>query len=299
MVKGTKEETSSLEGASAKYLADRWGFPFREAHTLSIDPTVLEMLDREESKRLRVLPLEHGPDGPVFAVAEPSEERFAAVRNIAGDNASFVIVAKDTLDALLNSKVFSVSGGGRRASLFRTEPHDTLNNNGFQDTNGFHQSDEHRQEEAHADVNAAENDFRPEEPAYAHDAHDSYNENGNRSAMTETETQTNGGGSTEALDQLLNQIAAGTGNLRAQVDTLTESLEAAQRELREANEQLAEATRANEGHEELEAGLRAEVDGLRAELERSTAANASITARLEDVVRALASPIGNDESTEG
>jgi hypothetical protein len=296
VVKGTKEEAGSLEGASAKYLADRWGFPFREAHTLSIDPTVLEILDREESKRLRVLPLEHGPDGPVFAVAEPSEERFAAVRDIAGDNASFVIVAKDTLDALLNSKVFSVSGVGRRASLFRTESHDTLDN-------GFDPIDEHRQEEAHADVHAAENDYRPEEPQYSQDEHPAFDEHHaydqNGSAMSETETQTNGSDSTEALDQLLNQIAAGTGSLRAQVDTLNESLETAQRELREANEQLAEATRANEVHEELVAGLRAEADGLRAELERSTSMNASITARLEDLVHALTPPVGNDETGEG
>lgn len=291
MVKGTQEETSSLQGASAKYLADRWGFPYREAHTLSIDPTVLEILDREESKRLRVLPLEYGPEGPVFAVAEPSEERFAAVRDVAGDNASFVIVEKNTLDALLNSKVFSVSGGGRRASLFRTEPHDTP-------PNGYPESDEHRQEEAHADVHAADTDFRPED--HAHDApvqeHEQHSyENG--AAMSTT--QTNGAGSTEALDQLLNQIAAGTGTLRAQVDSLTEALETAQRELREANEQLAEATRVNEGHDQLVTGLRTEIESLRAELERSTALNASMTARLEDVVRALTTPNGNEESAEG
>ena len=108
-----------------------------------------------------------------------------------------------------------------------------------------------------------------------------------------------GSGSTEALDQLLNQIAAGTGTLRAQVETLTESLEAAQRELREANEQLAEAARANEGHDEVVTGLRTEVETLRAELDRSNALNASMTARLEDVVRALTTPAGNDESAEG
>ena len=292
MVRGTKEETSALEGGtSARYLADRWGFPYREAHTLSIDPAALEILDREESKRLRVLPLEHGPDGPVFAVAEPSEERFAAVRDVAGDNATFVIVAKDTLDALLNSKVFSVSGGGRRASLFRTEPNGTP-------PNGYPAIDEHRQEEAHADVPAAEDPYhhQSEEHAQEHHEHHDHHAYENGSHVS---TQGNGGGSTEALDQLLNQIAAGTGNLRAQVDSLTESLETAQRELREANEQLAEATRVSEGHDELVANLRAEIDGLRAELERSSTLNASMTARLEDVVRALTSPIGNEESAEG
>jgi hypothetical protein len=287
-----KQETSPLEGQSGRFLAERWGLPYREANTLSIDPAALELLDREESRRLRVLPLEIGEDGPVFAVAEPSEERFAAVRDLAGGNASFVIVAKDTLDALLNSKVFSVSGGGRRAGLFRTEPHDTPHN-------GYPESDEHRQEEAHADVHAADADPRPEDHAHDAPVHDEHAhvqhsfENGG----TMSSTQTNG--STEALDQLLNQIAAGTGTLRAQVVSLTESLETAQRELREANEQLAEATRVSEGHDELVNGLRTEIESLRAELERSTALNASMTARLEDVVRALTNPIGNDESAEG
>jgi hypothetical protein len=268
-VKGTKDETSSLDGNSAKYLADRWGFPYREAHTLSIDPTVLEILDREESKRLRVLPLELGPDGPVFAVAEPSEERFAAVRDVAGDHASFVIVAKDTLDALLNSKVFSVSGHSRRRSFVGNDS----------ESDGFDAPQETdpspTQEEAHV---TPHDDATLENSSY-----DQPSANGN------------GGGSTEALDALLNQIAAGTGNLRAQVDELTESLETTQRELREANEQLAEATRVKEEHDELVAGMRAEVEHLRAELERSNAMNSSMTSRLEEVARALSVPAADDE----
>jgi hypothetical protein len=267
-VKGTKEETSSLDGNSAKYLADRWGFPYREAHTLSIDPTVLEILDRDESKRLRVLPLEYGPDGPVFAVAEPSEERFAAVRDIAGEHASFVIVAKDTLDALLNSKVFSVSGNGRRPSSAPIDSESEVFFEAPQETD-----DTPPTQEEEAPVTQHE---------YEHAA-----------------TNGNGGGSTEALDALLNQIAAGTGNLRAQVDQLTESLETTQRELREANEQLAEATRGRDEHDEVVSGLRIEVDQLRAELERANAMNASMTTRLEEVARALSVPIGNDEHGNG
>jgi hypothetical protein len=277
-VKGTKEDTSSLDGNSAKYLADRWGVPYREAHTLSIDPTVLEILDREESKRLRVLPLEFGPDGPVFAVAEPSEERFAAVRNIAGDHASFVIVAKETLDALLNSKVFNVSGNSRRTSFVGNDSNAEGSTGTTQETDT-----PPTQEEAHV---TAHDDATLEGGSYDHT-------NGN-------------GGSTEALDALLNQIAAGTGTLRAQVDQLTESLETTQRELREANEQLAEATRVKEEHDALVSGqgaeldqLRAELDQLRAELERSNTMNSSMTSRLEEVARALSVPIGNDEHSDG
>ncbi len=118
-MKGIKDDASTVEGQSARTLAERWGLQYREAHTLSIDPTALEIVDRDESRRLRVLPLEVGPDGPVFAVSEPSEERFAEVREIAGDNATFVLVERETLDALLNSKVFSVPNNSRRPSLFR------------------------------------------------------------------------------------------------------------------------------------------------------------------------------------
>ena len=48
-----------------------------------------------------------GGDGPIFVVSEPSEERFAAVRALAGDNASFVVIAEAALEALMNSKVFA------------------------------------------------------------------------------------------------------------------------------------------------------------------------------------------------
>jgi hypothetical protein len=274
VVKGTKDETGSLEGNSAKYLADRWGFPYREAHTLSIDPSVLEIIDRAESKRLRVLPLEHGPDGPIFAVAEPSEERFAAVRHLAGDHASFVIVAKDTLDALLNSKVFSVAGHGRPPSLFRNDTDDGVEHEATADAEAPTPHDGTTTEE---EVHVTADEHAPDHATY---------EQGNNG---------NGNGSTEALDALLNQIAAGTGTLRAQVEELTASLVATQRELREANEQLAEATRLREEHDVVVAGLRGELESLRTELHRSNAMNESMTSRLEEVARALSVPSGNDE----
>ena len=296
-MKGTKEDTSTVEGHSAKYLADRWGFPYREAHTLSIDPSVLEILDRDESKRLRVLPLEQGPDGPVFAVAEPSEERFAAVRDVAGDNASFVIVAKDTLDALLNSKVFSVQSNARRgASLFR------MQEDGHEPVNG---TESHEQSDAPVEPETASPSTSRRSTrtrTREHEAGEPHSDNGFFSTVggqSENGDHSENGKSTEALDELLNQIAAGTGNLRAQVDELTASLETAQRELREANEQLAEATRVNEEHDTVVGSLRAEVESLRTDLEKSTTLNASMKSRLEDVVRALTTPTTSDDTATG
>ena len=252
MVKGTKEDASSLEGLDGKHLADRWGLPFREAHTLSIDPAALEIVDREESRRLGVLPVEIGEDGPVFAVAEPSEEKFAAVRDMAGDNSSFVVVSKATLDALLNSRVFSAQNPARRPSLFR-RPGD-------------------------------QGDTAASAPAPSEGEAPAAEPEGAEQSAPSSPT---GDDSTSALDNLLTQIASGAGTLRAQVDELTASLETTQRELREAKEQLADAHRIAETHEATVTGLNAEIARLGDELSRSTALNSSMTSRLEQLARTL------------
>lgn len=269
-VKGMKEEASSVEGQSVRHLAERWGLPYREAHTLSIDPAALEIVDREESRRLRVLPLEVGSDGPVFAVAEPSEERFAEVREIAGDNATFVLVAIETLDALLNSKVFSAPHAIRRPTLFRPRVEDDA-------------GEGHHGEPSPEGGDSAPGDAPADAP------HDEHLE-ADASHATPTVEQTTE--STEALESLFSQIASGAGSLRAQVTELNQSLEAAQHELRQANEQLAEAYRVAEGHNEALAELRGEIQTLQEQLAGSTAMNQSMTTRLEEVARALMVPSG-------
>jgi hypothetical protein len=270
-----KEGTSSVEGQSVRHLAERWGLPYREAHTLSIDPAALEIVDRDESRRLRVLPLEVGADGPVFAVAEPSEERFAEVREIAGDNATFVLVAIETLDALLNSKVFSAPNTIRRPALFRPRAEVSAE----PATDQHDEPDE--QAYTHAEPAAAPT---PDEPDQEHvEATENH-----AAPVPEQSTE-----STEALESLFSQIASGAGSLRAQVTELTQSLEAAQHELRQANEQLAEAHRVAEGHNESVAGLKAEIQTLQERLAGSTAMNQSMTARLGEVARALTEPSGS------
>jgi hypothetical protein len=283
IVKALKQDAGSLEGHGGKLVAERWGLEYREAHTLSIDPTALEILDREASRRLGVLPLEFGPDGPVFAVAEPSEERFAAVRDLAGDNATFVVVASETLDALLNSKVFSAPNTQRRPTLFRTRTDDDLPSH---DT-------------AELDPNDGEaTDVEPESPAEEASADHLALVSSESPPSDEAEpaptTTGEPSSSTSALDSLLTQIRSGAGSLRAQVEHLTESLETTQRELREANEQLAEATRVAEEHDQVVAGLKREVERLAEQLAGSSSLNESMTARLEEVARELMEPASGE-----
>jgi Type II secretion system (T2SS), protein E, N-terminal domain len=313
-VKGTKQDASSLDGQSGRHLAERWDLPYREAHTLSIDPAALEIIDREESRRLRVLPVEFGPDGPIFAVAEPSEERFAAVRDLAGDNASFVVVARETLDALLNSKVFSVPTAPRRPSLFRRPPVGVAAAAEAPQPAPVLADDDPGAERPAAEQHPAEQPAEaPAGEAYDEDTSppepEQHQEEERHAPEFEPTPVEHHAGSTEALDSLLTQIATGTGNLRAQVDQLTESLETAQGELREANEQLAETSRIAETHQEavaglkaehdqVVAGLRSEIEQLRAELAKSTSLNEAMTGRLEEVARALM-PSVSAETTEG
>ncbi len=288
-MKGTKPDAGSLHGQGGKLVAERWGLEYREAHTLSIDPTALEILDREQSRRLGVLPLEFGPDGPVFAVAEPSEERFAAVRDLAGDNATFVVVAAETLDALLNSKVFSVPNTSRRPTLFRSRTEPNLAHLAALPL-----------EAAGTEATGIDPERSPEEgPVEEPDpvAAEYF------PADTPLAAAPDSAPSTNALDNLLTQIRTGAGSLRAQVDHLNESLEATQRELREANAQLAEANRLAEGHDELVSGLRNEIGGLKSEiaslgekLAGSSSLNESMTARLEEVARELMEPSSGEAS---
>jgi hypothetical protein len=284
-VKGTKQDTISVEGQSGRLVADRWGLPYREAHTLSIDPAALELVDREESRRLRVLPLELGPDGPVFAVAEPSEERFAAVRDLAGESASFVMVAEETLDALLNSKFFGVStDSGRRGSL----PWARERRPAVTEAQPAGET-EPPAPEPDVDSSAAEDEpGPPPEPE------------------PEPEPETAAAGAptprgSNALDELLTRITTEASSLRTQVTELSAALEAAQSELREANEELAAAHRTAEGHEEVVTGLQAEIGGLqgeiaglRDELASTSTLNDTTTARLEEVMRALTGPAARE-----
>jgi polyhydroxyalkanoate synthesis regulator phasin len=275
-VKEAKAGSSDPEPA-AKLVAERWGLEYREAHTLSIDPNVLSIIDGAESRRLQVLPLEIGPDGPIFAVADPNEERFAAVRSLAGANVTFVIVAQDTLDALLSSKVFSVdgNGGGRsRPSLFRQrspEPPAPAS-----------------REPEPADSGAGDDPTPIRETATAESGVP-----GSLIALEGDET----GATSDMVDSLLDQLTAGTGSLKSQVDDLTaalnasqEQLRAAQEELRSALEEVAQTQTTLAAHNETVDGLEREIVRLSAELTASRSLNDAMTARLRDLVQALGAP---------
>lgn len=265
-VESVSREDSAQDVSTARLRAERWGLPYRDADAISIDPAARDIISRDESRRLRVLPLEIRDEGPVFAVVEPSEEIFATLRELAGHDASFVVVSQQTLDVLV-SEAFGLGGSGRRLSRFRGRGRDEASVGRDPDRDGDGM-----------DAGFGEDYAAPHERP--------------RPARTDAASLSTDAASlsTDAVERLLHQITAGTANLTTEVAVLTESLEETRRELQAAREELEEARTAHASHDEVVDTLRAEVGELRAALEESQSLNATIALRLQDVVETLEHP---------
>jgi MshEN domain len=94
----------------AKILGDQWGVKALDSVELRIDPAATTRLDAALATELRGLPVAFDEDGLVVAVAEPTADRFDALRARLGD-VTFVVVPSATLDDLLDQ---------RRATLKKT-----------------------------------------------------------------------------------------------------------------------------------------------------------------------------------
>jgi hypothetical protein len=94
---------------SGHEIAQRWGLEYVKPSSLSVDPGALSLLSRDDCRRLRAVPLATGSKGPLVVLAAPSEERFAAIRELTGDGTRFALISDDTLDALLGSRMFADS----------------------------------------------------------------------------------------------------------------------------------------------------------------------------------------------
>ena len=114
--------------AKAQALAAENQLEFRERHALTIDAQAHTLLDPKYAREMRAIPLGVENGRPVVAVADPSERRLSAIRKLVGGETKFVLVAPESLDALLKSRIFSENHDGREHA-----PH-SENGNG----NGLH-----------------------------------------------------------------------------------------------------------------------------------------------------------------
>src|SRR5581483_6770777 len=96
----------------ARVLATQWGLDYVERSSIWFDPAALARLSREDAQELEALPTRVQDGRVVVAVAEPTEQRLAALRDVIGDETVMVVVPKSALEAGLRSDLLASRGHG-------------------------------------------------------------------------------------------------------------------------------------------------------------------------------------------
>jgi type IV pilus assembly protein PilB len=97
----------ATEDAVAKVLAEQWSLNYVDRASIWFDADALARLSREHAQRLEALPTRVEDGRVVVAVAEPTEQRLAALRSVIGEDTVVVVVPKTALQAGLQSELLS------------------------------------------------------------------------------------------------------------------------------------------------------------------------------------------------
>jgi type II secretion system (T2SS) protein E len=108
------------EDVVAKLLAEQWALGYVERASIFFDVEALSRLSREQAQSLGALPTRVKDGRVVVAVAEPTEERLAALRAVIGDDTVVVVIPKTALDAGLRSEL--LSGGSAHDATAQAPP---------------------------------------------------------------------------------------------------------------------------------------------------------------------------------
>jgi hypothetical protein len=95
----------------AKVLAEQWHLRYFERSAISFDGKALRRMSWEDASRLEALPIQENDEGAVVvAVAEPTDARLLALRELLGDRIDFVVVARGALETGLRSELLARNG---------------------------------------------------------------------------------------------------------------------------------------------------------------------------------------------
>jgi type II secretion system (T2SS) protein E len=113
----------------AQLLAEQWELEYVERSAIWFDGNALARLSREDAQRLEALPTRIEGGHVVVAVAEPTEQRLEALRELIGPETVVIVVPKSALDAGLRSDLlrsargqFSPSDGETESADHEPEP---------------------------------------------------------------------------------------------------------------------------------------------------------------------------------
>jgi hypothetical protein len=101
----------ATEDDIARLLAEQWGLDYVERSAIWFDGNALAKLSKEDAQRWEALPTRVEGGRVVVAVAEPTEQRITAVRDLIGQETVLIVVPKSALDAGLRSSLLASRGG--------------------------------------------------------------------------------------------------------------------------------------------------------------------------------------------
>src|SRR5438552_3339257 len=96
----------ATEEQVAQMLAEQWELSYVDRASIWFDADALARLSREDAQRLQAMPTRVQDGRVVVAVAEPTDQRLAALREVIGQD-TVVVVPKTALDAALNSELLT------------------------------------------------------------------------------------------------------------------------------------------------------------------------------------------------
>ena len=95
------------EDELAKVLAEQWSLSYVDRASIWFDGDALARMSREDAQRLEALPTRVQDGRVVVAVAEPTEQRLHALRQVIGEDTVVVVVPRSALDAGLSSELLA------------------------------------------------------------------------------------------------------------------------------------------------------------------------------------------------
>ncbi len=112
----------SSEEDIARLLAEQWDLSYVDRASIWFDANALARLSREDAQRLEAMPTRVQDGRVVVAVAEPTEQRLAALREVIGEDTVVVVVPKTALEAGLHSELLASDGRVASAKAGAGEP---------------------------------------------------------------------------------------------------------------------------------------------------------------------------------
>jgi hypothetical protein len=110
----------------ARLLAEQWDLSYVDRASIWFDANALARLSREDAQRLEAMPTRVEDGRVVVAVAEPTEERLAALREVIGEDTVVVVVPKTALQAGIHSQLLASDGRSPTKPAENDEPDGSL-----------------------------------------------------------------------------------------------------------------------------------------------------------------------------